>query len=224
MAKNKKKTGPEKRFFISLSIKEATGWLTLVLFICGWFFVLGVVVGRWHAPAPAKDEALPEKLVAAREKALADPGRTAAPDPGETPELLPAGRDDSTADDSTASRPRPGKKEEPPPTDETLETEIETKTPRAGKTEAAAEPEVAAAAEEAAFTIQIAALKDEKKANRLLANLEKNNFPAYVRQARLPDGSVWFRVRCGAFPDRSAADSMMTALRKKEYSPLLVKQ
>ena len=40
----------EKKPFIELSRKKALLWLLGVFFICGWMFVLGILVGRGTAP------------------------------------------------------------------------------------------------------------------------------------------------------------------------------
>ncbi|MFP4445845.1 MAG: SPOR domain-containing protein, partial [Desulfosudaceae bacterium] len=217
MAKNKKKTGDNKRFYIALSAREGAGWLTLLLLICGWFFVLGILVGRWHVPVPENDGSIREELTAAREQALSDPSATATGSVPAAP-VEPA--------EEVAGTP-PAEAAETAPAPAAAEV-AELKDPVARKTESAPEPvdEPAeeAAPPEAVFTIQVAALKDEQTARRLMAKLKKKEFPAYVRQARLEDGSVWFRIRCGEFAERPAAEPVMTALRKEGYSPLLVKQ
>ena len=39
-----------KKPFIELTRKKAFGWLVLILFVCSWMFVLGILVGRGTAP------------------------------------------------------------------------------------------------------------------------------------------------------------------------------
>ena len=209
MAKNKKKTGDNKRFYFAVSAREGAGWLTLLLLVCGWFFVLGILVGRWHVPVPENDGRIREELTAARQQAPSDPSAatTGSFSPGPV----------QPAEEAAAAAPAP----------ETADA-AELKTPVVRKTDSVPEPvdkpEEEAAAPEAVFTIQVAAVKDEQTARRLMAKLKKKNFPAYVRQAQLEDGSVWFRIRCGGFADRPAADPVLKDLRKEGYSPLLVKR
>ena len=60
--KNKRKQPEFKKPFIVLSRKKIAGGLFLILFLCAWMFVLGVLVGRGTAPVKFDIAALGEKI------------------------------------------------------------------------------------------------------------------------------------------------------------------
>ncbi|MGD8943588.1 MAG: hypothetical protein PVJ37_10000, partial [Desulfobacterales bacterium] len=62
--KNKRKAPEFKKPFIVLTRKKIAGWLVLILFVCAWMFVLGVLVGRGTAPLKFDLAALQKKITA----------------------------------------------------------------------------------------------------------------------------------------------------------------
>jgi len=54
---------PGKKPFLELTRKKAAGWFILVLFVCGWMFVLGILVGRGTAPVQFDVDKLKKDLL-----------------------------------------------------------------------------------------------------------------------------------------------------------------
>ena len=76
--KNKRKEPEFKKPFIVLSRRKIAGWLCLILFVCAWMFVLGVLVGRGTAPVKFDIAALEKKLGAPKKNDLAPPKKMPA--------------------------------------------------------------------------------------------------------------------------------------------------
>ena len=65
------------------------------------------------------------------------------------------------------------------------------------------------------FTIQVAALKENRDAAELAGKLKKEGFPAYNISGKSDDGSLWHRVRIGKFSQKEEAEKMKQELLKK---------
>lgn len=87
--KNKRKEPEFKKPFIVLSRRKIAGWLFLILFLCAWMFVLGLLVGRGTAPvkfdiaalekkigAPQKDDPARSKKIPAQKEAISVKDKT----------------------------------------------------------------------------------------------------------------------------------------------------
>jgi cell division septation protein DedD len=68
---------------------------------------------------------------------------------------------------------------------------------------------------EAQYTVQLYSLGEEGKAQELVENLEKSGFPAYIRESEVK-GKTYFRVNCGSFTRRQAAEDYAEELYKKK--------
>lgn len=66
-----------------------------------------------------------------------------------------------------------------------------------------------------AYTIQVAALKDQSDADILSEKLKKAGFFAYSISVNSDDGSVWYRVRVGKFQAQSEAEKIKKDLIEK---------
>jgi len=64
--KNKRKAPEFKKPFYVLSRKKIAGWFLVILFLCAWMFILGILVGRGTAPVKFDIAALEKKLEAAK--------------------------------------------------------------------------------------------------------------------------------------------------------------
>ena len=69
--KNKRKEPEFKKPFIVMSRRKIAGWFFLILFLCAWMFVLGVLVGRGTAPVKFDIAALEKKIGAPKKDDLA---------------------------------------------------------------------------------------------------------------------------------------------------------
>ncbi len=74
----------------------------------------------------------------------------------------------------------------------------------------------------AGYTIQVASLKTQSIAERMLQELANKGYPAYT--VRIDSkGSTWFRLRVGYFESRSKALEMAGRLKAEHYQAILVK-
>ena len=76
--KNKRKEPEFKKPFIVLSRRKIAGWLCLILFLCAWMFVLGVLVGRGTAPVKFDIAALEKKIGVSQKNDVAPPNKKPA--------------------------------------------------------------------------------------------------------------------------------------------------
>lgn len=72
------------------------------------------------------------------------------------------------------------------------------------------------------YTIQTASLKDPKSADKLMADLKKKGYSAYISIARVPEKDTWYRVRIGYFNSRKEAAKTLDRLKKKKISAIVV--
>ena len=74
------------------------------------------------------------------------------------------------------------------------------------------------------FTIQIAASKDIKVADRLIGELKQKGLPAYRESAQIPGKGLWYRVRVGGFYDRAEAKKYLAGLKQKGLKGFVLKR
>jgi cell division septation protein DedD len=70
----------------------------------------------------------------------------------------------------------------------------------------------------------VASLKDGASAERIVAKLNKDGYPAYLSRIVIPDKGLWFRVRVGSYTDRGQAAEDMGRLARDQRKPILVKK
>lgn len=72
------------------------------------------------------------------------------------------------------------------------------------------------------LTVQVAAVKDARVAEKMVARLRRAGFEAYPSTATLPGQGTWHRVRVGRFADRQAAVGIMRRLEGQGMTPIIV--
>jgi DedD protein len=218
----------------------AWGRYLLLFFVAAWMFVLGVLVGRGTAPVHFDTQALQKELVTLRdamlkkereavEKAIRGEDEKA---PLEFYEALKKDGPDSTA---LIPLPQVAAGATPHP-EATVALQTPPHKPRGAimaKTAAGAvKPSAVAAAApvqkpvatQGHLTIQVASLKDAAGAERLMADLKKDGYPAYLSRIVIPDKGIWFRVRVGSYTDAEQAVADMGRLTREQKNPILVKK
>jgi cell division septation protein DedD len=76
----------------------------------------------------------------------------------------------------------------------------------------------------AKFTLQVASLREQAAAARIVRSLQKAGHPAYQTASR-PDGSkIWYRVRVGAYETRKAAEAALRQLKDSRYKPIIIQR
>ena len=249
MKKNKKVSLSKKPFFV-LSRRAIAGWLGVIFILCAWMFVIGLLVGRGSAPVQFDIDGLQSKLeVSRQELKKRQKGRAR----GESEivkdktqldfyEALPQDREDTKIDQKKSSRViskkvEPSPKKNPAKTTEARATKKSTpkketaekagpvnkkpakrpaKQPIASKSEAKPSDKV--------YTVQVAAVKAAKDADRLVAQLKKKGYPAYRTISKVQGKGIWFRVRVGKYKSRADAMRTMEKLKKSGKKPIIVEK
>ncbi len=222
------------------------GWGVLTLFMLGWMFVLGILVGRGTVTLPRKSQALTNDLAALKEDDLqkerdaiasmakassdqnltypealkmAPPKSTVQPRPAPTPakpKATPA-KPMATPAPSAAPKPKEDSRAQPTPGPPAAKKPEASVAP---KPEAPAAPEPAAPAK-GRFTVQVAAFRDLESANKLVAALRGKGYPAYQLRTENAAKEAWFRVRVGAFDNRPDADATLKKLQSEKYKAVV---
>ncbi len=216
----------------------AWGRYLLVFFIAAWMFVLGVLVGRGTAPVQFDTQALQKELAALRDAMLkkereAVEKAVRGEDEKAPLEFYEALKKDGP--DTAVQLPlNPALTAGPPPRKDTVESAPPPHKLRAAlmakKATVLAQPTVAntpSTASETAqasgnLTIQVASLKDPAAAERIVANLKKEGYSAYLSRIVIADQGLWFRVRVGSYRDREQAAADLDRLRREQKKPILV--
>jgi len=72
------------------------------------------------------------------------------------------------------------------------------------------------------YTVQVAAVKVAKDADRLVGQLKKKGYPAYRIISKVQGKGIWFRVRVGKYNSRTDARDTMQKFEKSGMKPILV--
>jgi len=71
-------------------------------------------------------------------------------------------------------------------------------------------------------SVQVAALKDKMKTEKMVERLTRLGYPAYYYQT-LINGKMYYRIRCGPFPTEGEARKCANRLAEKEgFKPFIV--
>jgi cell division septation protein DedD len=246
--KKNKKVSLSKKPFLVLSRRAIAGWLGVIFILCAWMFIIGVLVGRGTAPVKFDIDGLQSKLEVSNQ----DQKKRAGGQPrGESPlvkdktkldfyEALPEDRKDTRIDEKKPTRviskkvePLPDKKL--PKTTEKKATEKSTSkketTVKSGavqkappkpppKQHIASKSEVKPSGK--VYTVQVAAVKVAKDADRLVGHLKKKGYPAYRIISKVQGKGIWFRVRVGKYKSKAGARATKQKLEKAGMKPILV--
>ncbi len=220
--------------------RMAWGQYLLVFFVAAWMFILGVLVGRGTAPVHFDTQALQKELAAMRdammkkdrealEKAVRGEDEKA---PLEFYEALKKDDPDTAVQLPAAQAPADGPSASPPAAEAVAPPHKSRSAVMAKNAVVPAEPVAAtppstathARAATGNLTLQVASLKDTAAAQRIVANLKKDGYPAYLSRTVIPGRGIWFRVRVGSYegPEQAAAD--MDRLTRDQRKPILVKK
>jgi len=214
---------------IQLSGKQLVFWAMAVVVIGVVVFLLGVQVGR----GVLEQRGLPEgtDVVAAAEAEPPPPPPSVAQGSG-TPitaaeKLSYAERLGSTEPTAEPLNAMPAPKlERPAPKRDAVEP---ARAPVADSSSPVATPKVAPAVkpnstpDSAAFSIQVAALRERDEADTIVKRLAGKGYPAYVMTPTKEAPSL-YRVRVGKYKDRREADTVAAKLQKEEqFKPWVVR-
>lgn len=223
--------------------RSAWGRYLLLFFVAAWMFVLGVLVGRGTAPVHFDTEALQTELAALRDAMVAKERKTLEQTirgKGEVEkeplEFYEALREDGPDIAGPLTVPATGESAPAVPTENAGTPPHKTRVTIMAKRKdvrvqpagpVAPAPSPAAplptpSADQGGLTIQVAALKDGAAAERIVANLKKDGYPAYLLRQVVAGQGLWFRVRVGRYRDRAQAAADMARLTRDQKHPILV--
>ena len=224
---------PNKKIFSGGWIpKRNTGLLLLLIFVSGWMFFLGVLVGRGTAPVRFDIDTLQKELAALKaadiKKQLSrvEGGSDSAQlkkDLGFY-EALKDTKDDGKKYNRRKSDKTSVKSPSSPKTVSRVKKKVSQS--KTAQNQAPREPKTAASDKRIEsnknLTIQAASFKDPKDADKMVAKLKKKGYPAYKIIGVVPEKGVWYRVRIGYYDSRNEAAAMMKKLQKGGLKPYIV--
>jgi cell division septation protein DedD len=239
MGKKEKTTPKNNKSSKKETRKGLIPWIGLMLFVCAWMFVLGILVGREMVPVKFDIEKLQNELTALKEAVIkkeldqykidsnTDDSKTKM---GFYETLKKTGGDVKLKNDTI----KPQKKSEPKktaslqkkkmPTRKTgLASKVKTSDPKKASQN---NPPDSAGHERTdnKFTIQVASLKDSGVADKLVSRLKKGGYPAYRSIGKVPGKGIWYRVRVGYFKSRSEAVPTLNRLKKEKMNAIIVQR
>lgn len=220
MAKKKKDA------VIHISRRGVFIWSTLILFIAGWMFVLGILVGRGSAPMDLDAGKLEQELktlkAAMAKKAQAQVDAHTGTGSAETPELgfykalkENRGRPKMKMPPKKQAKAAPAPKPVKP-------AQVAAKPKPAPKPVAQKSPSTKPTRAKGRFTVQVAAVRDAGNAESLVNDLRKQGYAAYQVRVAVPGKGAWHRVRVGAYDNRAAADQMTKKLKAQKINAMVV--
>ncbi|MEJ2729860.1 MAG: SPOR domain-containing protein [Deltaproteobacteria bacterium] len=72
------------------------------------------------------------------------------------------------------------------------------------------------------ITIQVASFRNRKNAEHLTTKLKEKGYSTYMVR-KSPENSVWYKVKIGNIDDINEANSVLRALKKEGYKPIIVR-
>jgi len=228
--KKKKPPLPKKEKPSSSTTRKGFGiWLFLTLFISAWMFVLGIFVGRGTAPVQFDIEKLQKELATLKKEGLQKEQKRYKIEKDTVNEktdlrfyeVLKDTRKDVALKTDTPIQKKEGLPDKTGSTqkDEGISEEILSPvSPLKEKSDFTGTKAEAAKN----LTIQVASLKDADVADKMVAKLIKNGYPAYRTIGDVPGKGTWFRVRIGHFTNKGEAKSMLNRLENAGLKGILV--
>ena len=211
----------------------AWGRYLLLFCVAAWMFILGILVGRGTAPVQFDTQALQKELAALRDSMVRKER--------EAVEKAIRGEDEKASlgfyealkkdgpDTSVQPRTSPGgstRRSSTPPHKSRAAMMAKKKTVAVKSASQAAASKTRAAPvapnRKGRLTIQVAALNDAKTAQRIVAKLKKDGYPAYLSEHAVPGKRRWFRIRVGRYTDDRQAAADMDRLTRDRKNPILV--
>ena len=236
MAKRRKDQPAQskKKFALQLTRKGVGLLVCLVVLISAWTFTLGVLVGRDTAPVKFDIKKLEKRLAALKAYDLKEKlkrFKISSNDAEEkNPELGFHEALKTTKSDIQFPAPIPKqlldkiKPATPPPKaaaakpEKSEEKKKIAKTTETPKTKPKPEP----TGSQKRFTVQVAATKDLKDADRMVSRLKTKGYPAYKVLGKVPGKGIWFRIRVGPYKNKDEAKKALAKLKKNKLKGFIL--
>ncbi len=204
----KKRSAPpkaSKKYQIELTPLSVFLWGGCLLFVLAWIFVLGILVGRGFLPGAVtalsdiKDEINVLQKMVRRDK----------------PEELDASKGSDSDPQLAFYEKLEGKKDEANKkrvTKRRAEISHRKKASLANSKSSGAN--TLPSSTEMKYTVQLASLEDRGGVEKMIKDLAERGHSAYFSEARVK-GKTYYRIRCGKFPTRKAAEEYAQKLEKE---------
>lgn len=205
----KKASGKGGRFALQLTRKKLFLWLTLAFLAMVWMFILGILVGRGLSPVRFDVQKLKKELMALKQETLKrDQARfeTAADDLSGNPDL---DFYKILTDKKKEARFKFAK------------TDVQPAKPKASSPKDSKANKVGG---QGLLTIQVASLKNAKRARQVIAHLRGKGYDAYEVTTGTPGKGAYYRVRVGHFADSSEAGRVAARLRQDKLETLILRE
>ncbi len=233
--KKKGKSTPKKKSAPVQTSKGRALWIGLFLFACGWMFVLGILVGRGTAPVQFDIKKLQEELASLKAAVIKKERLRFKIDSGAAGhktdmDFYEGLKKSERGAGHKKKRLKVASKQpqKPLPTAADLKRknkDTREKVDAADLSRKGLPAEAGQKAEtEKKITIQVAALRDPKVADRMVARLKNKWYPAYRTVAEIPGKGVWYRVRIGSFRRKAEAQNTLDRLKKDKFDAVLLPQ
>ncbi len=185
-------------------------WSFCLFFLLSWIFVLGILVGRGFLPdavtalSDLKSQIGKLQAMVNHDRSY-DIGSKKEPDPD--PKLAfyekLSGKKGEAKEKWVPEKKFEGPKKEKPP------VKVEAYQPALPEIKEKESTEIldkqlASVIDTTQYTVQLASLEDESKAEKMVNQLIESGYPAYFYEAKL-DGKTYYRIRCGRFMSREEA-------------------
>jgi len=250
MRKKNKTVSLDKKPFLVLGRKAIAGWICALFLVCAWMFLIGVLVGRGTVPVRFDVNKIQEKIAASRKalkpqpkdqtqleaamgedkttldfyEALKD-NREDTKIPARKPSFIISKKIEAAPETATPQIPDKAKEEK---ADTQIGIEAKPDVPKAGPVnpplKETTTSQGASGPSGGTFTIQTASLRDAQQADRLVAELKKQGYPAYRMIGKIPGKGIWYRVRIGEFKSPQDARSTLAKLKMAGIKPILVEK
>jgi len=215
---------------------------SIYLFIAGWMFMLGIMVGRDTSPVKfdtrkfqkrleaiakgsGKKEGVQEKIELKFYDVLDSPvPEESTPSKNKHLEIIP--RKETIVTDTDTIPSKTSRKRETfqkNASKKKIETDKQKREVKATKASEITKAVTASKTKEGKYTIQIAAYKNFKDAVSQMAALEKKGFSSY-REKGQKDGVTWYRIRSGSFVTLDEAKKFKEKLNKVKIKSMIIKK
>lgn len=76
----------------------------------------------------------------------------------------------------------------------------------------------------AKFTLQVASVREQAAAERIIKKLKQAGHAAYQTTSKPGSNGTWYRVRVGAYETRKAAEAALGAFKGSGYKPIVIQR
>lgn len=241
-SKSKKRS---RKYQIELTPLSIFLWGGCLFFVLSWIFVLGILVGRGFLPGAVtalsdlRDQIGVLQQMVSGEKSK-DSGSAKKPD--SDPKLafydkLSSKKEEPQKDWAPKRSAKKSSRKKAVPKEPNSSQAFSPKQASSGTPKGTAQREVKnskvvrleskegvtpkastkqsqVSAPKAKYTVQLASLEDKSKAGEMIRGLVQRGYPAYFYEAKVK-GKTYYRVRCGKFLTRTAAEKYAWKLGKE---------